>query len=533
MKRPNILLITSDQQRWDHLGLAGLDGIETPNLDRLGREGVHFCRAYTPSPVCTPARVSLMTGNYPSIHRAYSIGVTVDPFPRPTVPDLLQAAGYDTALFGKAHFSRQPDVESHFLTDGDLRSADAPGARGGGQSPDSDWYREHDGPYLGFRVARLASAHTTNGTPVLHYRTWLEDQGLTANDWAEWFPDVTGRHDHGATGAWSIPAEYHDTTFVTALTEQWIRDHARDGDDDSPWFCWASYQDPHEPFVCPEPWYSRVNTSRMQLQEGYRPGELDDRPRFYREARDVEFGPTSRHGGGVPGTDWASFDDGNGIPCAYRRDDLEGRESEAMRATLGMVGFLDHGVGKILAALEAASELENTVIIYTSDHGELHGHHGFWHKGLFAYEDVQRVPLLVWGPGRVRARGTIPALANLVDLPRTILGAAGVDIPVGMQGVDLTPILTGERDRVREATIVELEATRNVYQQTLVTARYKLVVYRDSDEGELYDVEADPDQYTNLWSDTEHASTRTALLLELAREQMRREGRAPERESFA
>jgi arylsulfatase A-like enzyme len=271
----------------------------------------------------------------------------------------------------------------------------------------------------------------------------------------------------------------------------------------------------------------------MKLEEGYRPGELDDKPKFYREARDVEFGPSSGHGGGNPGTDWAAFDDGYGIPCAYRRDDIEGREHEAMQATLGMVGFIDHGVGRILRTLEAAGELENTIIIYTSDHGELHGHHGFWHKGLFAYEDVQRVPLLVWGPGRVNARGTVQALANLVDLPRTILSAAGVNIPVGMQGVDLAPILAGERESVQDATIIELEATRNVYQQTLVTPRYKLVVYRDSDEGELYDLAADSDQYTNLWSDAGSAELRAGLLLELVQQQMRREGRAPERGSFA
>jgi len=105
--RPNLLLITTDQQRHDHLGLKGLTAIATPHLDRLGREGVHFERAYCPSPTCTPARVSLLTGQYPSSHRAYYIGVTVDPFPRPTLPDLLAGDGFAPASFGNTQFVRR------------------------------------------------------------------------------------------------------------------------------------------------------------------------------------------------------------------------------------------------------------------------------------------------------------------------------------------------------------------------------------------------------------------------------------------
>ena len=132
---PNILLITTDQQRYDHLGMAGVHGIDTPNLDRLGREGVHFNRAYTCCPICTPARVSLLTGQYPSVHRAYSIGVTPDPFPKPTIAHILNDTGYATALFGKAHFVRRDDEARHFA---------------GVDDPPPEFYRTNTGPYLGF-----------------------------------------------------------------------------------------------------------------------------------------------------------------------------------------------------------------------------------------------------------------------------------------------------------------------------------------------------------------------------------------------
>jgi len=103
-QQPNVLLITTDEQRWDQVGCTGLTGIGTPNLDRLAQEGVCLTRAYTPSPTCTPCRVSLLTGTYPSIHGAYCIGVNADPFPEALLPQTLAAHGYHTALVGKHHF---------------------------------------------------------------------------------------------------------------------------------------------------------------------------------------------------------------------------------------------------------------------------------------------------------------------------------------------------------------------------------------------------------------------------------------------
>jgi arylsulfatase A-like enzyme len=537
-RRPNILLITTDQQRYDHLGLAGVRGIRTPNLDRLGTEGVHFNRAYTCSPICTPARVSLLTGLYPSVHRAFSIGVTVDPFPRPTIADLLSASGYTTALFGKAHFVRRDDEEQQFAQ-----------LAYGAKPPDPEYYRDHTGPFLGFDYVQTDKGHTTNRIPGMHYRAWLEELGV---DYREWYPDMGPGHDHGAAGLWNIPEEYHDTRWVTDTTVDWIRRTAPGGEGDAngatgdrgganndgegrqPWFVFASYQDPHEPFVCPDPWYSSVQMDEVSLYEGNREGEFDDKPRFYREAYEAGFGDITRSSSNrnAPGS-WASFNDGRGIPSAFNRRDLVGKELAALQATLGMVSFIDSGIGDILNTLEETGQIDDTVIIFTTDHGEIHGHHGLWHKGLFCYEDNQRIPMLAWGPGRIAPIGTTEALVNLVDIPRTILTEAGVEIPQGMQGTGLQPVLRGEAEKVQEATIVELEATKNVYQQTYITDRYKLVVYRDFNDGELYDLEQDPEQYRNLWNDSACASIRGALLHAFIQENMRREGASRERQSFA
>ncbi|MEZ5277943.1 MAG: sulfatase-like hydrolase/transferase [Opitutaceae bacterium] len=511
MSRPNILFITTDQQRFDHLGLKGLRAIDTPHLDRLGREGVHFDRAYCPSPVCTPTRVSLLTGRYPSSHLAYTIGVTPDPFPGPTLPEVLGKAGYATALFGKTHFVRRADEARQMA---------------GGEEPDPGFFRNWRGPYLGFETFEGSTGHTTNNIPAMHYRTFLEEAGV---DYRQWFPQMRGGYDHQACGSWNIPPEFHDTEWVAGLTRRYIESQ----DASRPWFCWASFQDPHEPHLCPEPWYSRVRSDQMELPEGYREGEFEDKPEVYRMCREKDFGRLN-DGVGAPKTLGGAVREEATVPSCFGEPEKDARKREAMQATLGMVAFLDDRLGSLIRTLEQTGQIDNTIIVWTSDHGEMHGHHGLWGKGLAAFEDCQRVPLLVWGPGRIKSRGTVPSLANLVDLPRTFLSLAGLNPPQEWQGVDLTPLLRGETDTVQDAVLVEMRATQwTLNQHTLITERYKLVVYRHTEAGELYDLQADPDQYHNLWDDGAFRSLRGNLLLRLARLHMEREPVGPPRVSFA
>lgn len=496
MKRPNILLITSDQHRHDHLGVMGTPGVQTPNLDRLAREGTRFSKAYTSMPTCTPARVTLLTGQYPSVHGAWTIGVSVDPFPRPTIADLLSEQGYNTALFGKGHFVKRADEASHVA---------------GFANPDPEFFKTFRGPYLGFQEVQTSTGHTINCQPDMHYRAFLEEAGV---DYREWFPKLGENYTPHNCGPWNIPAEYHDSAWVSNLTRDFIRRQSSE----APWLCWASFQDPHEPFVCPEPWYSKVDPEVLTIFDGPREGEFADKPAFYGEAAKG---------------DWTRFTDGKAVPCSFHSSKLDANALNAMRATLGMIAFMDDRIGAIMRALRETGQADDTIIIYTSDHGEIHGHHGFWGKGLTAYDDCQRVPLIIWGPRRVEAIGATNALANLVDLPRTILNLTGTDIPAGMQGYDLTPILDGAVPSVQDATVIENRATTKVCQQTLVTDHHKLVIYDGSDEGELYDMDSDPDQYRNLWSLPEQQSLKSELLLKLAQTRMKSEGTRCPRTAFA
>ncbi len=500
-KRPNILLVTTDQMRFDHLGLMGVKGIATPNLDRLGREGVHFNRGYTASPVCTPARLTLLTGQYPSSHGGYTIGVSPDPFPERTVPKILSESGYATALIGKAHFVRRALEPEHVA---------------GFPNPTVSFFADHTGPYVGFDYVQLATHHTTNGVPECHYQAWLESQGV---DYSQWFPDVNDRHDHAQAGAWDIPVEYHDSTWITNTTIDWL---CRRNQADQPWFAWASYNDPHEPFVCPEPWYSSVRMEDVELFDDYREGEFDGKPPFYRQVYETDRWDHELEN-----------EPGIMVPCAFARRDLAGKYREALQATLGMVAMLDHEVGRLLATLESTGQIGNTLIVFTTDHGEIHGHHGVWHKGLFAYEDCQRIPFLAWGPGIVKPTGTSEALVNLVDLPHTFLSLANLPIPQGFQGKNLTPVLRGVQASVQSETLVELQATKKIYQQSLLTERYKLIVYRDQDYGELYDLQQDPDQYRNLWGNPDAAAIKTELMHRFIQFNMKKEGHVHDRAAFA
>ncbi|MGE9296561.1 MAG: sulfatase-like hydrolase/transferase [Puniceicoccales bacterium] len=495
MPQPNILLITTDQQRFDHLGIAGLKGIGTPNLDRLATEGMHFKRAYCPSPICTPTRLSLLTGLYPSTHGGYSIGVSPDLFPTRTIPAELSQNGYRTGIIGKTHFVARPDEEAHMA---------------GGMKPPVNFFREWVGPYCGFDYIQGSTGHTINHIPGMHYRTFLEDAGV---DYQEWFPQMGPDYHHGQCGPWNIPQEFHDTHWVTDRTKDFIKKSAG-----KPWFCWASYQDPHEPFVCPEPWYSSVDTDSMEELPGFRKGEFDDKPEIYQRIFDWNI---------------EGIDDGIGIPCVFSSKKTEEEKRNALQATLGMIAFLDYKLGELLDTLAATGQLDNTLVVFTSDHGEMHGHHGLWGKGLTAFEDCQRVPLLIWGPNLLSKKGPSDALVSLIDLPSTFLSLAGIKDYPHIQGQDLTPIFQGNEDSVQDSVVVECRANQqHLNQVTLITTRYKLIITKGFALGELYDLELDPNQYENLWERESHQTVRLQLLETLARKRMEAEPAFSPRTTF-
>lgn len=266
MSKPNILLITSDQQHYDTLGVNN-PRIRTPALDRLAKEGTLFERAYCNNPVCSPSRSTLITGLYPSSHHCWTIGVKL-PEDVPTVGGELQEHGYQTTLIGKAHFqplASQPGSES-------IECQPVP--------RDLDFWRNFHGPWYGFGHVETARMHGHESHAGQHYAIWMEENGFT--EWRDYFQQWPPRDDDKYKGpqytrgmmAWDLPEELHHSHWVAERTIANIEQAVQA---DQPFFLWASFFDPHPPYVVPEPWASIYDPAEME-PGCLVPGELDDMP---------------------------------------------------------------------------------------------------------------------------------------------------------------------------------------------------------------------------------------------------------------
>lgn len=520
-KRPNILLITSDQQQWRALGSVD-PNLRTPNLDRLARSGVRFDRAYCPNPTCTPTRASIITGMYPSRHGAYTLGTKL-PEDVPTVGDALRRAGYETSLIGKAHFQplkstdEQPSVEAY------------PGLR------DLEYWSTFNRdrtPWYGFDHVELARNHADEGHVGQHYAIWMRDNGLA--DWPAYFqprtdgvsvpgeaskaPVVVGGPGYGwrAYAPWQLPARHHYTTFTGERTIAAIDRAVAQG---KPFFAWSSYHDPHPPYCVPEPWFSMYDPAKMELRR-YADGEFDRMPLPHRMTRDpaADFGPFGPNNHGYH-------------PHVGVSEELM-RQSIAMY--FGMISFMDDQIGKTLDHLERIGELENTLVVFTSDHGHFMGEHGLIAKGPFHYEEVVRVPFIASMPGTIAPGGPSNAIQSLVDLAPTFLEAAGLEVPRRMQGkAQLQHWATGSSARTTAMIENHHQEDGRVHLRTIVDARYKLTVYRNREWGELFDLQEDPRELNNLFDDPNHAGVRDRMLRKMIDHDLDREPAEAQRQSGA
>ncbi len=489
--------------------------IKTPNLDRLARRGVHFNRAYCPNPTCTPTRASLITGQFPSTHGAFTLGTKL-PEHVPTLGDYLRTAGYRSSLIGKAHF--QP-----------LRSTDTcesvesyPTLR------DLNFWRNFNAsrtPWYGFDHIELARNHADEGHVGQHYAIWMEEQGFT--DWRAYFqPRTDGVKDTPRDGAlappikdgpgaqipadthWAIPEEFHYTTWTGQRTIAAIEQAHRDN---TPFFIWSSYHDPHPPYCVPEPWASMYDPQDMTVGH-IREGEAEKMPPPHRMTQ--------------TGGDFAAFNvDGMGNHGYAKHAGISDDDLKIAQATYyGMISFMDHWIGKTLDTLEALDLIDDTFIVFTSDHGHFIGEHGLVAKGPFHYEELVRVPLIASWPAQLPRGTSSEAIQSLVDIPATFAQAAGLGVPLSMQGISQVEAWS-ESASARDWAIIENhhQSGPEVHLRTLVTDRYKLTVYRGRDWGELFDLEADPEELENRYDDADYATIREQMYRKLVQADLERE----------
>jgi arylsulfatase A-like enzyme len=485
MNRPNILLITSDQQHWNTIG-AFHPELSTPNLDRLVREGLTYTRAYCPNPTCTPTRASILTGQYPSQHGAWTLGTKLLE-DRHVVGDDFRAAGYRTALIGKAHFQPLLGTEEY------------PSLEAYPVLQDLDFWRQYKEPFYGFEHIELTRNHTNEAHVGQHYAIWLEEKGC--HNWRDYFLAPTGTMDPKRRHHWHLPEEYHYNTWIAERTNALLEQYK---EKDESFFLWASFFDPHPPYLVPEPWDTMYDPSKLTIPELV-PGEHDRNPPHFGMTQQER--PSFKH---LKETGHAIHGYGSHLKPEEERKQL-------VATYYGMISMMDKYIGRILDRLDELGLAENTIVVFTTDHGHFFGQHGLQAKGGFLYEDLIKVPFLVRYPCQVVTNRQTEAMLSLIDLAPTLLSLAGLPVPHAMTGVDQSEVWLGRKSSVRDHILCEFRhEPTTIHQKSYVDERYKLTVYYRQTYGELFDLQEDPGELNNQWDDPDYAALKSELLLKYA-----------------
>ena len=474
--RPNILLITSDQQRGDCFGFEGR-AVKTPHLDLMAQQGTRFSACVTPNNVCQPSRASILTGLLPLTHGAWDNGVDLDPqVGAAGFAGQFSKAGYATGLIGKAHFSTKHTFEPTGTPECEFSMQNYP----------DGWC----GPYMGFEHVELVVMGHNRNLPQkppggMHYERWYYADGL--GDLKNKLYQTALPPDVGAAQTWhsALPMAWHNSTWTGNRTIEFARKNR-----ERPFICWASFPDPHHPFDAPEPW-SRLHPPDAVDLPAHRTKDLDRRPWWHK----------------------ASLE---GKPQLARPDLLAHREKgsrvppqtdEQLRHIIsnyyGMIALIDHNVGRILAALDELRLSENTIVVYTADHGDWLGDHGLLLKGPMNYEGLLRVGLIVRGPGLPQNKIVGDPVSTL-DLAATFYDYCGIDAGRAIQSRSLRRLIEGEdtRDFAYNEWRVHPSRTGVALDLRCVRTRTaKLTLELSSGAGELYDLADDPGEMDNRFGD--------------------------------
>jgi arylsulfatase A-like enzyme len=478
MGRPNVIFICTDQQRFDSLGCLGHPSVRTPNLDRLAGEGVRFARHITPNQICSPSRGTMFTGLYPRSHGLYCNGIALDQS-LPTLPGAFCDGGYRTHAVGKMHL--QPEL--------------APAEYNLPESMafwDDDRNRDWNGPYYGFQTVDLVIGHGRHSVESGHYANWLRETDPSASDLYSF--DRALEEPQEGIDCWKLgmPSELHYNTYIADRSVDFLRRV------EDPFFLFVSFPDPHHPFAAPRPYCDRHDPVGVVMPTVV-DGELDRMPPYYLQPQH-------------PDAQGGMLLSNNIGESALRM---------AIAQTYGLVEMIDDCVGRIMTQLHDSGLADDTIVLFTSDHGELLGDHGVVRKGPPPYRQLTEVPLLLAGPGAPRGE-QITAMTSHIDLAPTLLEMAGLDpMQMNAEGVSLAPILSGAADSVRSALLAEYHprGDAELYNQTIRTDRWRMTLYHHHpDWGELFDLQDDPFEHHNLFGEPEASATIDRLRERLAAE---------------
>jgi len=517
-RKRNILLITTDQQRYDALACNGGTVARTPCVDGLAASGLNYKRANNQNVVCQPARSSILTGQYPSTHGVIANGVALPP-DAPSVAGYLNEHGYKTALLGKAHFEPAFDLKRQWFENRMVKD-------------------DTTGPYRGFDHMELAM-HTAK--PYWwHYESWL---GRNHPEEVDGFVTLFGpggmnQEGGGDTGAPEVghnpvTKEHYHTDWVADRTMAYLDSlGARD-----PWFVWMSFPDPHHPWDPPMSELARVPWRELDLPAGH-PGSdeacrkiLAEKPAHWLGYYD---GTYSNLEGGPP----------RFVPAEMTHSQV--REVNAMTHIENEL--IDEACERVLAHIAAKGWSAHTDVLFTTDHGELQGDFGLLFKGAYHCEALMHIPM-IWRPAPDAdiAPAEIHAPVGQVDIAPTMCEIAGLPVPEWMQGsaMPTSPLSNGAS---RERVITEWDSQfahtgvhlRSMWRDNWLCTVYlpsngdhpgareisegiallgdtviDAVVQYEGTEGELYNLAEDPNQWHNLWDDPSARAMKSDLVADL------------------
>jgi len=474
-RRANILWIMTDQQPVSTLGCYGNALSPTPAVDRLAREGMRFDAFHISAFPCSPSRACFFTGRESHAHGVVVNDVLLEEA-IPTLGDVCKAAGYDTAYFGKWHL-------------GGMMYRVAKGKRGGHAPHGGRWFRRRVKDPEVFKFRQLEGGFGEDASQQgfeewaggwAHYHAYLREVGLgkLVGD-----PPRCGNHNdlpsasEGRHMFSRLPEEHHMAAFFRKRAAAFLR--KRKGSD-RPFCMVVSFYGPHLPVAPPKPWDTRYSLDQVKLPANHR-DDLRGKPFHQRSNRRC-------------------------YQLGRWRDE---QFLDYIRRYYGYCAYLDAQVGHILKALDEIGQADDTIVVYTSDHGDMVAAHGFVFKLCWCgYDELLRVPFVMRYPRVIKPRQATAALVSGIDPLPTILELAGLGAPAGVTGRSFRPLLEGRTKSHREHVVCN-SAECNL---TLHDGRWKYVLnWKRRDLDELYDTEGDPGEMKNLAYDSRHARRLAAM----------------------
>ena len=519
LKKPNFILFITDQQRFDHLGCYGHPILKTPNIDAIAKEGVIYDRFYVSSPVCMPNRASLMTCRLPSSHGVRSLGIPLG-VENVTFVELLRAAGYETALIGKSHIQNVTNWPAQFekreyrpgfsVPPNSMRQAIR-------ANIDSELYHYEQQKFWDKADPKVP-------TPFYgfdHYVSVLRHGANSGGDFLIWLeknaPEILNlmgkenQFEHNYTCPQAvrtkIPEEYYSTQYIANRAADWIRER----DEKKPFFLMISFPDPHHPFTPPGKYWDMYSPEDMPIPKAFAINDWSA-PEYVRlaeraRARDETLGQSSGY-----------------TVAVSMREALEARA-----LTCGMIAMVDNAVGQVRNVLTQSYLAENTIQIYTSDHGDHLGDHKLLFKGAEQYDALTHVPF-IWSDPKGSCNQRTSDIAQTHDIGSTILERASIEAPEGMQG----QIMAVAGGMGRDSALIQYDNQRTQEAfgkeprvHTIIHNDWRLSLYRGICKNEMFNLKDDPDEMYNLWDCKKLNSIKSDLIQKMAELQINAVDRVP------